>query len=312
MSEVMTAPKTQAATPDYDNPETPYRSVWSHMMQVPFTQAYIDVNGLRTRYIQAGPKDAPAVVLIHGTGGHWEAFCANIGEYAKHFNTYAFDMVGAGFTDKPDEDYEVHNLAKFTRDFMLTVGLTKAHLVGISLGGWTAARFASNYPELTDKIVLISPVGAKRLTPAAGGANAEEEMAKRAMIVVDTTWAKTKSIFNGLIHEEKNVIPDLVKIRQTIHRLPNAERNMKHVLAMATPAAFERGALSDDELRGIKAPALIFVSEHDNPFFRKTAHVFGELIPGAKLIELANVAHWAQFETSDYFNETTVAFLRSA
>ena len=61
-------------------------------------------------------------------------------------------------------DYEIKELATFARDFTLAVGLKKASFIGVSLGAWTAARVAIDYPEITDKIILISPVGTKRLS----------------------------------------------------------------------------------------------------------------------------------------------------
>jgi pimeloyl-ACP methyl ester carboxylesterase len=292
------------ATPTKD-----YRSVWTYLMRTPFRQDYIDVRGLKTRYVEAGRPDSPAVILLHGTGGHWEAFCANIGAYAEHFHVFAFDMKGAGFADKPDVDYEIADLATFAKDFMAAVGVKKASLVGVSLGAWTAALVATTYPEIVERIVLVSPVGVARLSPNAPGHDAEKETAKRVAIVKDTSWENTRNIFKGLIYDDEDVIPDLVAIRQAIHRLPNAERDMAHVLTIGKTATYERAALTDEALAGLQIPALVFVSEHDNPFFRKAAQIIAELAPNAKLIELKNVAHWAQFEAADYFNELTIQFL---
>jgi pimeloyl-ACP methyl ester carboxylesterase len=288
--------------------ETAYRSIWTHMMQVPFTQGYITVSGIRTRYVEAGEKNAPGLVLLHGTGGHWEAFCANIGDYAKNFHVFSFDMKGAGFADKPDVDYEIKELATFAKDFTLAVGLKKASFIGVSLGAWTAARVAIDYPEITEKIILISPVGTKRLSPIADG-DSENQMQKRLANVRDTSWESTKTIFKGLIHDENDIIPDLIKIRQTIHRLPNAADDMKHVMVVSRADVYERGALTDEELKGLKAKTLVFVSENDMPFFKAAAKIIAELVPNAKLIELSNVAHWAQFESPGHFNEVTTAFL---
>jgi hypothetical protein len=53
-------------------PTKDYRSVWTYLMRTPFRQDYIDVRGLKTRYVEAGHPGSPAVFLLHGTGGHWE------------------------------------------------------------------------------------------------------------------------------------------------------------------------------------------------------------------------------------------------
>lgn len=297
-----------SAAPDAAAEGENFRSVWTYLTQVAFRQDYVDVGGVRTRYIEAGKPGAPAVVMLHGTGGHWEAFCANIGPYAEQFHVFAFDMKGAGFSDKPDEPYLISELAAFVKNFMTAVGIERASVVGVSLGAQTAARLAINYPESTDKVVLISPVGLARLHPVRDG-KADEGLGRRKQIVDDTSWESTKSIFYGLIHDHDDILPDLVKLRQTIHRMPNAARDMANVFKMAQPDIYAQEAIHDDELRALKAPVLVFVSEHDAPFFRDAARVIAELAPKATLIELSDVAHWAQFEAADYFNEVTIEFL---
>ncbi len=286
-----------------------YRSVWTYLMRIPFRQDYIDVRGVKTRYIEAGHPGSPAVIFLHGTAGHWEAFCANIAAYAEHFHVFAFDMKGAGFADKPDVDYEIADLATFAKDFMAAVGVKKASLVGVSLGAWTAALVATTYPEIVERIVLVSPVGVARLSPNSPGHDAEKETAKRSEIVKDTSWENTRKIFKGLIYNDEDVLADFVAIRQALHRLPNAAHDMKHVFTIGKTATYERAALTDEALASLQTRALIFVSEHDNPFFRKAAQIIAELAPNATLVELSNVAHWAQFEAADYFNQVTIEFL---
>ncbi len=204
----------------------------------------------------------------------------------------------------------VRELARFTIAVLDGLGIAKAHLVGVSLGAQTATRIAIDFPDRVDKIVLVSPVGLARLTPK-GGDDTEVQIQRRATIVRDTSWDSTKSIFKGLIHDPRDVLDDLVSVRQRIHAMPDAERDMLNVFAMAKPDYYIQGALGDDEIAGLEAPALVFVSEHDAPFFKESAKVIGALAPDAQLVELSNVAHWAQFEIADYFNETAIGFLKS-
>lgn len=150
------------------DPKDEYRSIWSYLAEVPFRQDYVEVDGIRVRYAEAGDRSRPTVVMLHGTGGHWEAFCANIGPFSQQFHVLAFDMVGAGFSGKPDRPYIVTNLARFTKAFMDKLGIAKASLVGVSLGAQTALRCAIDFPDRVEKLVLVSPVGLTRLTPVAG------------------------------------------------------------------------------------------------------------------------------------------------
>src|ERR1700761_6347299 len=87
--------------------EHPYRSIWSSLRDVEFSQRWIDVNGVSTRIAEAGSPELPGLVMLHGTGGHWEVFAPNLGVLSQHFHCVAIDMVGNGFSDKPDYDYEI-------------------------------------------------------------------------------------------------------------------------------------------------------------------------------------------------------------
>ena len=64
-------------------------------------QGYLDAGGVRTRYLHAGDASKPPLVLLHGSGGHAEAYVRNLEAHAEHFSTWSIDMLGHGYTDKP-------------------------------------------------------------------------------------------------------------------------------------------------------------------------------------------------------------------
>ena len=72
-----------------------YRSIWSDLQGVSFSQGYKDANGVRTRYLHSGADDKPVVLFLHGTGGHAEAYCRNIGPQRPHVRTF-----GAGYLER--------------------------------------------------------------------------------------------------------------------------------------------------------------------------------------------------------------------
>ena len=65
--------------------------IWQQIYATPHRLAWIDVGGVRTRMLEAGPPDAPAVLLLHGTAGSLENFCANVAALAAHFRVIAID-----------------------------------------------------------------------------------------------------------------------------------------------------------------------------------------------------------------------------
>ncbi len=79
-----------------------HRSVWLYLLDTAFTHGFIDAGGVRTRYLEAGQRGKPIVLMLHGTGGSLDTFCANIGAFADHFHVFCIDMLGSGFTGKPE------------------------------------------------------------------------------------------------------------------------------------------------------------------------------------------------------------------
>src|SRR5438093_869653 len=99
----------------------------------------VEVFGQKIYYREAG--SGPAVVLLHGLGVDLTTWALTVPALASRFHVYALDQVGFGQSDKPQINYRVATLVDFLDGFYKKVGLTKASLVGNSLGGWTALAF---------------------------------------------------------------------------------------------------------------------------------------------------------------------------
>ncbi len=282
-----------------------YKSIWNALVDTPFEQNWIDAGGIRTRYAHAGTRGRPVVLMLHGTAGSWENFAENLGPLSKHFDCYSIDMVGCGYSDKPDVAYETPVYAQHAKDFLDAIGVARAHLVGCSLGGWVAARFALDYPDRLASIAMVS---------AAGYQSDTENMARikgqRTRAVDEPTWDNVKQIFNSLIHDEKNRIPDIVAVRQGIYRLPDMPKAMRNILCLQDPETRQRNVLTDDEWRSITVPALVIGSLEDKDTYLATARIVSKLMPNATYAEMPNVGHWPQFEDPETFNRLFVQFMQ--
>jgi pimeloyl-ACP methyl ester carboxylesterase len=122
----------------------------------------VDVNGLMMYYELRG--DGPPLVFILGLATHVREFGPIIDTLAEHFHVLAFDNRGAGRTDKPDSPYTIEMMAEDTIGLMHTVGVKKAHIVGISMGGRIAIELISRHPELVDRLALVSTAAKIRHT----------------------------------------------------------------------------------------------------------------------------------------------------
>src|SRR3978361_1100230 len=117
-----------------------YESVWSDLQGVAFSQGYLDVGGVRTRYLHAGDPANRTLVLLHGSGGHAEAYVRNLEAHAEHFSTWSMDMLGHGYTDKPGHPLEISHYVDHLLAFLDAIDVERVLLSGESLGGWVAAR----------------------------------------------------------------------------------------------------------------------------------------------------------------------------
>src|SRR3954453_12488026 len=71
-----------------------FESVWSDLQGVPFSHGYLDAGGVRTRYLHAGDPGSPALVFLHGSGGHAEAYVRKLDAPAEHFSTSTSERIG--------------------------------------------------------------------------------------------------------------------------------------------------------------------------------------------------------------------------
>jgi 2-hydroxy-6-oxonona-2,4-dienedioate hydrolase len=285
--------------------EPEYRSIWTWLREAEFRQGFCEAGGIRTRFAEAGDPATPGVLLLHGTGGHWETFAPNLAALSAHFHCVAVDMVGNGFSEKPDYDYEI---AVYVRQMLAVLdrfGMGRASVVGMSLGAWVAARLALDAPGRIEKVVLMSPAGL-----VATASNMARIRAERTRAVQDPDWQSIKAMFDHLIADERNRIPDLIALRQAIYRRPDTRQTIDHLLVLQDPDARERNLLSEEQWSAIKAPTLVIASGQDFSEYESTARRVAALLPNSQLLEMPGVRHWPHFEDPAVFNAAALKFLR--
>lgn len=279
-------------------------SLWPTLANVAHAVRFIDAGGVRTRILEAG-VGTDAILLLHGSAGHLEAYTRNIEEHAKHFRTIAVDMLGHGFTDKPDHDYTIADYCKHLADVMTTLGIERAHLSGESLGGWVAAAFASQNPERVGRLVLNTAGG---LTADQAVMDRQKELGYKA--VDEPSRDNVLKRLEWLMADPTTVTPDLVDIRFKIYTQPGFARAMRHILALQEMDFRRSNMLDDHLLRTIKAPTLVIWTDHDPTGAVEVGQRFAAGIPDARLFVMENCGHWPQFEDPATFNALEISFLR--
>jgi pimeloyl-ACP methyl ester carboxylesterase len=120
---------------------------------------YVQAGPYRLRYLEAG--SGPPLLLIHGLASNalqdWGRLVAPLG---RRYHVYAPDLPGFGRSERPAAaDYSIPMQLEAVRAFLGAVGVKRARVAGISMGGWIAARLAGEHPELVERLVLVDPAG---------------------------------------------------------------------------------------------------------------------------------------------------------
>ncbi len=122
----------------------------------------VDVDGVGVHYVERG--SGPAIVLVHGFGGHTFSFRHLIPDLAKDHRVVALDLKGFGYSERPKKsDYSLGAQARLVLRLMDTLGVESATLVGHSMGGEVVMRVAARAPERVERLVLAASVSGERI-----------------------------------------------------------------------------------------------------------------------------------------------------
>ncbi len=126
---------------------------------------YVTVHGHRRAYVRMG--SGPVILLLHGLGCDHTTWAPVIESLARTHTVIAPDLLGHGRSDKPRADYSVGGYANGMRDLLTLLGIDSVTVVGHSFGGGVAMQFAYQYPERTERLVLVGSGGlGPEVTPA--------------------------------------------------------------------------------------------------------------------------------------------------
>ena len=117
----------------------------------------ITIHGHERAYVMTG--EGPALLLLHGLGCDHTTWLPVIPDLARHYTVIAPDLLGHGVSSKPRADYSVGGYANGMRDLLTVLNVDKVTVVGHSFGGGIAMQFAYQFPERTERMILVAPGG---------------------------------------------------------------------------------------------------------------------------------------------------------
>ncbi len=278
-------------------------SFWTGLQQVQFAQRWVRCGGVPTRVLEAG-SGARAVLLLHGVQGHLEVWLRNIAALAERRRVVAFDLLGHGFTGKPDRPYEIADYVEHALAVLEETGIATATWIGSSLGGWVSARIAAQHPERVERLVLVSTAG---LTADPAVMAKLRELGVRAASMSGPEGVRERLAF--VIHDPLDVDDELVSARWKIYSQPEYRAALPNINALQDIDRRGRNLLTVEELARITAPTLVVWTDHDPTASLATGRKYHESIPGARFAVIRNASHIPAYERPEEFNRLILDFL---
>jgi pimeloyl-ACP methyl ester carboxylesterase len=282
-------------TPDKDRAELERR-----YLRAP--EDMVEVAGTWLHVRDSGPKNAPAVILIHGFGASlhtWELWAAALSADRR---VIRFDLPGSGLSSPdPTGNYSDARTLEVLLALMAQLGVERASLVGNSIGGRIAWTFAAAHPDRIDKLVLISPDGF-----ASPGFEYGKPPEVPATVKLMRYVLPRPLLRMSLVPAYANpaVLTDALTTRYYELMLGPGSRD-------ALIARMEQTVLVDPipELKKITAPTLIVWGEKDAliPFSNSADYM--KAIPSAKLVALPGMGHLPHEEAPEQTIGVVRAFL---
>jgi len=243
------------------------------------------------------------LLLIMGLGADVTGWLFQTSEFSKEYRVIVFDNRGVGRTDAPDSPYSIEMMADDAAGLLYALGIEKAHIIGLSMGGMIAQELALKYPQRVKSLILA--------TTAAG----PSEGIFRAGHVIDT-WARMVQegvsletrigeqliwIFTDKFFENEEQFNMTLNVM-----LSNPYPQPAYALARQVAACLEHDAR--DRLGQIAVPTLVLVAKEDILLPVKLSEAIAAGIPSAELVVLEGGGHGFNFEIPDKFNQAVLDF----
>jgi len=283
--------------------------MWADLAASAFELSFRTVYGVRTRVLTAG--SGPALLLLHGTGGHLETYQKNVTELSKHFTVIVPDMIGHGYTGRPDVNYTLDDYAGHLFALLDDLGIGPVFLSGESVGGCIAAWMALRVPERARALVLNT--GILERPDRAGLKQLDDLEARTRKLADDLTLDAVRRRMEWLVLDPDKMTDEMISIRYDIYAQPgmldDVVKILHAVLEMNRGEYCGGDYIDARRLPDISCPTLVLWSDHNpgKPYERVKPAI--DSIPDVTVRVIQEAAHWPQFEQPDIVNRAMIEFL---
>ncbi|MFN8470223.1 MAG: alpha/beta hydrolase [Caldilineaceae bacterium] len=271
-----------------------YRQALIDKIEVPVEQGEVTAGSVRTTYLSAG--SGPPVVCIHGAAAGAVTWYKSIAVLAKHFRVIVPDVVGYGESDKPKAAYDRPYFAAWLCEFLIALGIQRAHIMGNSQGGAIGLQFALENPDRVEKLVLVDSGALGKGMPAG---------AFIGLFLLNNfpSALAGRQVSRYVVFKPENYDPDYAAYTIQVAKKPGGN----NVFMQGRGAAVS--PMAGDELRRIEHQTLIIWGEQDNFFPIAHGEAAAKTMPNATLHRIQAAGHLPFLDQPTAFNAALLQFL---
>jgi pimeloyl-ACP methyl ester carboxylesterase len=272
----------------------------------------ISIHDQRVTYQTAGA--GPVVLLIHGMAGSAVTWRQVVPALAQRFTVVAPDLLGHGASDKPQGDYSLGAFACTLRDLLVALGHEHATIVGQSLGGGVAMQFSYQYPERTERLVLVGSGGLGReVNRILRLLSLPGSEAVLRLACAEPVRETIESVGSGIARLGLRPAPVVAELWRSYASLGNdaTRRAFLRTLRAVVDPRGQAVSASNRLHLAAEMPTLIVWGDADPIIPVDHAYAAHESIPGSRLEIFEGVGHYPHCEAPERFVEVLSDFIET-
>jgi pimeloyl-ACP methyl ester carboxylesterase len=273
---------------------------------------YLTIHGHRRAFVKAG--SGPALLLLHGLGCDHTTWLPVLAALSRRYTVIAPDLLGHGRSDKPRADYSLGGYANGMRDLLTVLGIDKVTVVGHSFGGGVAMQFAYQFPERTERLLLVAPGGIGReVTPIIRAIALPGFQLAMGLGTVPGVLQATKVGLRGLAATRLSPLRDLDEVADIVGHLSDrkARAAITHVVRAVVDWRGQVVTMADRAYLTDAMPMCVIWGSDDRVIPAKHAAVAREIAPEAKVQVVPNAGHFPHKDHPQRFVKIVNDFIRA-
>ncbi|MEI2716132.1 MAG: alpha/beta hydrolase [Candidatus Nanopelagicales bacterium] len=270
----------------------------------------VRIHGYDRAFVMAG--QGPALLLLHGIGMNHKTWLPVLPQLARSFTVIAPDLLGHGESDKPRADYSIGGYANGMRDLLTYLDIPSVTVVGNSLGGGIAMQFAYQFPEMTERIVLVASGGLGRsVNPVIKALTVPGAGIALAAVSAPPVRPVVRATMSGLAASGLPWTEDLPGLAEAYEALADRRSRVafRHVLRAAADWKGQVITMIDRAYLARSVPTMVVWGDRDLVIPVKHAYSAHELLPGSRLEIFRGSGHLPHEDDPDRFARELTDFV---